>query len=104
MLHLMAALSILCACAAPQGTAAETAVIKGELKDVPAQGKTGPLILCEGATNLPDGALINVYLYYDHVREGREIGKDTTPVKGGKFSHDLQPFLKKNLAGKYIAR
>jgi hypothetical protein len=108
MLHfafLTASLVATLACQAAQG-AAQAPEIKGELRDVPAQGNASPSFLCEGTTNLPDGALLNAYLYYDRVNEGREIAKETTTVKGGKFTQDFTAFpkSKKNLAGRYIAR
>jgi len=108
MLHiafLTASLVATLACQAAQG-AAQAPEIKGELRDVPPQGNASPSFLCEGTTNLPDGALLNAYLYYDRVNEGREIAKDTTTVKGGKFTQDFTPFpkSKKNLAGRYVAR
>jgi hypothetical protein len=93
------------ACSTAQG-AAKAPEIKGELRDVPPQGNATPSLVCEGTTTLPDGVLLNAYLYYDRVNEGRELAKDTTTVKGGKFTQDFAPFprSKKNLAGKYIAR
>jgi hypothetical protein len=86
--------------------AAQTPEIKGELRDVPPQGSAAPALLCEGTTNLPDGVLLNAYLYYGRVNLGREVAKDTTAVKGGKFVQEFAPFARsrKNLAGKYIAR
>jgi len=94
------------ACSAPQAAAQETPVLKGELRDVPAQGKAGPAIVFDGTSNLPDGMILNAYLYYGRLDEGREIAKDIATVKGGKFVQEFAPFArsKKNLAGKYIAR
>jgi hypothetical protein len=88
-----------------QAAAAETPVFKAELKDIAAEGKTGPSVSCEGTSNLPDGAMIDAALYYDHVNEGRAIAKNVATVKGGKFGLDFKPFpnSKKNLAGKYVA-
>lgn len=88
-----------------QAAAADAPVLKGDLKDVPAQGKTGPALQLDVATNLPDGALVDVSVYYDRVNEGREISKFVATVKGGKFSQDFQPFPSstKNLAGRYVA-
>jgi len=87
-----------------QAAAAESPVFKAELKDVASQGKAGPSFTCEGTTNLPDGALIDAYLYYDLVYEGRAISKGVATIKGGQFSVDFRPFARsaKNMAGKYI--
>src|SRR5262245_35400503 len=108
MLHLAfltASFTATLACQGAQG-AAQAPEIKGELRDVPPPGNATPSFLCEGTTNLPDGAFLNAYLYYDRVNLGREVAKDTSTVKGGKFVQDFAPFArsKKNLAGKYIAR
>ncbi|RPH45169.1 MAG: hypothetical protein EHM91_07780, partial [Planctomycetota bacterium] len=88
-----------------QAAAAETPVFKAELQDVAPTGKTGPTVSCEDTTNLPNGALIDAFLYFDHVTEGRAISKSVATAKGGKFSMDFRPFpnSKKNMAGKYIA-
>jgi hypothetical protein len=88
-----------------QAAVAETPAFKAELKDMAAQGKAGPSVLCEGTSNLPDGALIDAALYYDHVNEGKAIAKEVATVKGGKFAMDFQPFpiSRKNLSGKYVA-
>src|SRR5438105_8482917 len=90
-------------CSTPQ-TAPDKPVLKGELKDVPAQGKEKAGIAFEGTTNLPDGTFLNAYLFYDRVDEGREIAKDTPEVKAGKFTAEFSPFDRKNLSGKYVAR
>jgi hypothetical protein len=108
MLHiafLTASLVATLACRTTQG-AAPAPEIKGELREVPPQGNAAPSFVCTGTTALPEGALLNAYLYYDRVDEGRELAKDTTTVKGGKFSQDFSPFAKskKNLAGRYVAR
>ena len=88
-----------------QAAAAEAPVFKAELQDVAPQGKTGPSVSCEGTTNLPDGALIDASLYFDHIYEGRAVAKSVATAKGGKFTMDFRPFpnSKKNMAGKYIA-
>src|SRR6185295_19611795 len=62
MLHLTVAVSLFCAASTPQAAAPEAPVIKAELKDVPAQGKGKPSLLCEGTSNLPDGAYLNAYI------------------------------------------
>jgi len=104
MLHLTVAVSLFCAASTPQAAAPEAPVIKAELKDVPAQGKGKPSLLCEGTSNLPDGAYLNAYIYYELLRDGREVAKDTITVKGGKFAHEFNAFNQSNLPGKYITR
>jgi hypothetical protein len=105
MLHLTVAFSLLRAFSAPQAAAGpEAPVIKAELKDVAAEGTGKPTLVCDGTTNLPDGAFLNAYIYYDLLRDGREVAKDTITVKGGKFSHEFTAFNQKNLPGKYITR
>jgi len=79
-------------------------VLKGELKEVPPQGKDGPSFLCEGITNLPNGADLVTHLYYGRVDPGRELFKDTVIVKGGKFSQDFPIFAKRNFPGTYTVR
>ena len=78
--------------------------LKGELRDIPAKGTAAPVILCEGTTSLPDGALIGTYLYYGRIIEGKELFRDFATVKGGKFTQDFALYPKKNLPGLYIAR
>lgn len=87
-----------------QAAAGEAPVLKAEIKDLPAAGEGRPTVRCEGTTNLPDGARLETYLYYDRVEEGRAVDRDSTPVQGGKFSQDFQPFKKKNFPGKYVVR
>lgn len=82
----------------------EPLVLKGELKEVPAQGKDGPSLLCEGTANLPNGADLVAHLYYGRVDPGRELFKDTTLVKGGKFSQEFPIFAKRNFPGTYTVR
>lgn len=102
MLHAALALSILAACATPQ--ADPLAVdIKAEIRDLPAEGKKQASIACDGSANLPNGAYLHVYLYFDRINEGRPIAKDTAVVKAGKFSLDFPAFPKRNLPGRYIA-
>ena len=79
-------------------------VIKGELKEVPAQGKDGPTFHYDGTTNLPDGVSLVAHLYYAEVVVGRELFKDSAIVKGGKFSQEFPIFARRNFPGNYIAR
>jgi hypothetical protein len=98
MLHLSVAFSLLCACSSPQAE-----LLKAELKEVPAVGKTPPLILCEGSAGLPNGVTLNTYLYYGR-KDGKVIFKDSATVNGGKFTQDFPVFPKRILPGKYFAR
>lgn len=78
--------------------------IRGELKEVPAQGTSGPSLLCEGTANLPNGVNLVAHLYYGKPVEGRELFRDSAIVKGGKFSQEFPVFSKKNFPGPYVAR
>lgn len=85
-------------------SAQDTLTITGQLKELPGTEKDRPAISCEGATNLPSGSVLAAYLYYGSVKDGKEIAKDFTPVKDGKFLQDHTVFAKRNFPGKYIAR
>lgn len=85
-----------------QGAGADVPVIKAELKNIAAEGKLGPALLCEGTSNLPDGAFLQVYVYYGLAIDGKTLSKDSIAVRQGKFSQDFSAFPRKNLAGKYI--
>ena len=87
-----------------QAAAEEAPVLKTEIKDVAAEGDGRPSILCEGTTNLPSGARIEVYLFYGKLDDGPVIARQSFTVKDGKFSHALQPYKKKNFPGKYGLR
>lgn len=87
-----------------QAAAGEVPVLKAELREIPAPGKGKPTILCEGTTNLPDGAFLQADLYYNVVDEGRAIDKPSITVQGGKFVQEFQPFPKKIFPGRYIVR
>ena len=87
-----------------QAAAGEAPVLKTEIKDVPAQGEGRASILCEGTTNLPNGARIEVYLFYGRLDDGPILARQSFAVKDGKFSHELQPYKKKNFPGKYGLR
>jgi hypothetical protein len=78
--------------------------IKGSLKEVPAEGKAGPALLCEGTANLPNGSVLSAYLYYEKAVEGRELHRDFAIVKAGAFTQEYAIYAKKNFPGKYIAR
>lgn len=84
--------------------AQDVPTLTAELKDIPAKGTERPVILCEGTATVPDGAVLNTWIYFEKIIEGREIWRDTVIVKGGKFSRDFPLYPKKNLSGKYIAR
>ena len=87
-----------------QAAAGEAPVLKTEVKDVAAEGEGRPTILCEGTTNLPNGARVETYLYYERFDEGPVIARSHFTVKNGKFSHEIQPYKKKNFPGKYGLR
>lgn len=89
-----------------QAAASEAPVLKGSLKDLPPEGKMGPAFQIDATTNLPDGALVDVHLFYDQIDDGRHVATTVATVKGGRLREDLVAFpgSKKNLAGKYIAR
>jgi len=78
--------------------------IKGSLKEIPAEGKEGPALLCEGTANLPNGSVLAAYLYYDRCDEGRELFRDFSTVKAGAFTQEYPVFAKKNFPGMYVAR
>jgi hypothetical protein len=79
-------------------------VIKGELKELPAQGKGSPSFLCEGTANLPNGVNLIAHLYYGSIAVGKELFKDSAIVKGGKFSQEFPVFPQRNFPGTYTAR
>ncbi|HVR85571.1 MAG TPA: hypothetical protein VMU54_14740 [Planctomycetota bacterium] len=79
-------------------------VIKGELKELPAQGKDGPSFHCEGTSNLPNGADLSAYLYYGAIVVGKELFKDSAIIRGGKFSQEFPIFAHRNFPGTYTAR
>lgn len=78
--------------------------IKGELKDVPPQGTSGPLVSCEGTTNLPNGVSLLAQLYYGKPVPGKELFSTSTTVKAGRIVQDFPVFSRRNFPGKYIAR
>ena len=87
-----------------QATAGEAPVFKAEAKDVPAQGEGRPTILVEGTTNLPNGARVELYLFYGRLDDGPLVARQSFSVKNGKFSEGLQPYRAKNFPGKYGLR
>jgi len=99
MLQLVAFLFLAQAAAAD-----EAPVLKVDVKDVPAQGQGKPIILCEGTTNLPTGARLEGYLFYDRMDEGPVLARTNATVKDGKLAMEFQPYQKKNFPGKYVAR
>lgn len=84
--------------------AQDSLTIKGSLKEVPAEGKEGPALLCEGTANLPNGSVLTATLYYDKFAEGKELFRDFATVKDGAFVQDYPVFAKKNFPGNYVAR
>jgi hypothetical protein len=84
--------------------AQDTLTIKGSLRELPAEGRSGPALSCEGTANLPDGVILTAYLYYDKVADGRELFRAFSTVKGGAFSQDYPVYSRKNFPGRYVAR
>jgi len=84
--------------------AQDTLTITGQLKEIPATGKDRPAITCEGTANLPNGSVLAAYLYYAKVKDGKEISKDFTAVRNGKFLQDYSVFARRTFPGQYIAR
>lgn len=87
-----------------QAAAGEAPILKAELKEVPATEKTKGSLVCEGSTNLPNGALLQADLYYRIVDEGKSIDRPTISVQDGKFVQEFQPYPRKIFPGKYIVR
>lgn len=92
--------SLLLALAAAQ----DPLTIQGTLKELPADGKQGPALYCEGTANLPNGAILVATLYYDQVDDTRELFRDFSTVKAGAFTQDYPVYLKRIFPGKYVAR
>jgi len=84
--------------------AQDSLTVKASLRELPAEGKSGPALFCEGTANLPNGSVLAAYLYYDKVIEGKELFRDFSTVKSGAFTQDYPVYSKKNFPGKYIAR
>jgi hypothetical protein len=81
--------AILLALACAQGPEVK---LSAELKEVPGDAKKAPLFLAEGATDLPDGAILKVGLYIGPVSPGDEAQRGLVQVKDGKFAKDFQIF------------
>jgi hypothetical protein len=103
MLQVPVAFSLLLACSTLQPAAPTRDLLKAELKEVPSDGKSRPLILVEGTAGLPNGVVLNVYLHYGR-SDSKAIFMDFATVSGGKFVQDCTVFKRRNLPGKYIAR
>lgn len=101
---LFLSLSAAPALAQAPGDPQDRLALAGELKDVPAQGATGPTLLCEGTTNLPNGVSLVANLYYGKPVEGRELFRGNATIKGGRFSHSFPVFSTRNFPGPYVAR
>ncbi len=86
--------------------AARDGKIAPELKEIPGDAKKPPTLLCEGTTDLPDGAILKVNLYFGPVIPGEEKTRTLLQVKGGRFSKDFQLFgpRERNLGGTYSIR
>lgn len=89
------------ACADVQEKEAITATVTSLPAD-PAAGRK-PTLLVEGKAALPDGARLDLRLYFG---EGsvRELRHGATRCQGGQFTHSFQIFPERNLAGVYFLR
>jgi hypothetical protein len=107
---MLQAVTLVLALAAPPLAAApenaqDSLSIKAELKDVPAQGKEGPALVCEGTANVPNGIGLVAQLYYGtKAIDGKELFSDTAIVMNGKFSQVFPVFPQRNFPGRYVAR
>ncbi len=80
--------------------------LAAELKELPGDAKKPPLLVVEGTTDLPDGAILKINLYFGAVRPGEEKARGLVQVKDGKFNKDFQLFgpRERNVAGTYHLR
>lgn len=59
-----------------------------------------PTLICEGETTLPDGARIDLQMYFNEPRLKIEMGKEAVYVRGGKFNAPFSIYTPpRNLAG-----
>ncbi len=78
--------------------------IAATLKEAPPSGKSGPGFLCEGTADLPDGARLDVLFYFGAIEYGFEVQRHALALSGGRFSHVVHLYPKKNMAGTYRVR
>jgi hypothetical protein len=97
-------LAFLAALLAPSAQAEKKETIAVSLKDHPPSGKAGPGFLCEGTADLPDGARLDILFYFGAIEYGYEIHRHALALSGGKYSHVIHLFPKKNLGGTYRVR
>jgi hypothetical protein len=86
------------------GDSQETPKLSATFTEIPSS-PDGPGILCEGTTDLPDGCLVELTLFYGKADDGAHIAPFmSVPVQKGKFSHTFQVYPAKNLPGEYVVR
>jgi len=97
--------SLACRAAAQEKPPADAkSKIAFTVKEVPAEGKTGPFFRCEGEADLPDGSRVDVYYYFGAIVYGQEIDRGAVLVKDRKFSRDSTLYPKRTLPGVYGVR
>jgi hypothetical protein len=86
------------------GESQEPPKLSATFTDLPST-PDGPGILCEGTTDLPDGCLVELTLFYGKADDGAQIAPFlSVPVQKGKFSHTFVVYPQKNLPGEYVVR
>jgi len=88
--------------------------LKASVVEVVPKEKDPPGFLCEGTTDLPDGARIDLYTYFlnpdptglrkKEPEQGKHRYRTAVPVKDGRFSASFSLFQEKNLSGDYVFR
>jgi hypothetical protein len=80
--------------------------LAAELKELPGDAKKPPTLVVEGTTDLPDGAILKLNVYFGPVRPGEETARGLVQAKDGKYSKDFQLFgpREKNVSGTYHLR
>ena len=86
--------------------AVQDAKLAAEIKELPGDAKKPPTIVVEGTTDLPDGAILKLNLYFGPVRPGEETARGLVQAKDGKFGKDFHLFgpRERNVAGTYHLR
>jgi hypothetical protein len=78
--------------------------LAGDGHGTPGDGTQKPAIVVVGRTNLPEGAIVSVTLWYGEARSGRQLAASTmTTVAKGTFEVPFAIYAQKNLPGAYTA-